>query len=734
MPEWGGEGRAHTNPGGDGHGPLRIRLRHGRPRPEPPLRSSGPRPRPPACSAGSTSAAAARELAKAGKRVLAIFLSGGVSQLETWDPKPNTDTGGPFQAIPTSVPGIHICELLPHTAKQMHRLALVRGLNTAEDDHGRGATIMLTGRKPEPGIEYPHLGAVAAKLLGNGDDGAAGPHPDHAERRRRFGKAGRRVPRAASTPRWRSATASRRPTCSAPRTSPPRPTRHARPSAEAQRPVRAVAAVGRDRGLRRVVRPGRAQVMQQATCSTSTRKTRSSPTATAGTTSAGTCCSPAGCSKPASPSSRCTHSNYDTHHENFDFHIEQLGEFDRPFAALLDDLADRGMLDSTLVVVMSRVRPDAEHQPTCTAATTGRRRGRWRWPAAGIKGGAVVGKTNANGTAVTDREVNGGHLFHTYLRAVGLDPTKSFYPNDRPVPIADPKASAIKECWRDVSPVPASGERGGGGEVSDLPGRRTATSQTPLPQPPSPKRRGGHPDQPLMTAPLHRPQTDPPRARPQAPQPAHRLPVRPVGPLPVRQRPGQHGPAVSTCVTGRKTALAGHRAGSAAWPSSPSTGRAAGRLTWARRPSASGPSRRPRPARRPFTLVTGDYHGKLDLVGRARPTSPTPVRTVEAHDGWCRAVAMSPDGKTVASCGNDHLVKLWAAADGKPVPRPRRARQPRLQRRLPPGRRAARVVRPQGRHQGLGPDDRARSSANWTRRCCTSTTPASGRTSAGPAG
>src|SRR6185503_12604392 len=48
-----------------------------------------------------------------------------------------------------------------------------------------------------------------------------------------------------------------------------------------------------------------------------------------------------------------SHSNYDTHFENFDFHIEQLGEFDRPFAAFVADLADRGMLASTLIVVLS---------------------------------------------------------------------------------------------------------------------------------------------------------------------------------------------------------------------------------------------------------------------------------------------------------------------------------------------------------------------------------------------
>ncbi len=57
--------------------------------------------------------AVADQLKSGRKRILNIFLHGGVSQLESWDPKPNTDTGGPFRAIPTSVPGMHISELLP---------------------------------------------------------------------------------------------------------------------------------------------------------------------------------------------------------------------------------------------------------------------------------------------------------------------------------------------------------------------------------------------------------------------------------------------------------------------------------------------------------------------------------------------------------------------------------------------------------------------------------------------
>jgi WD40 repeat protein len=73
----------------------------------------------------------------------------------------------------------------------------------------------------------------------------------------------------------------------------------------------------------------------------------------------------------------------------------------------------------------------------------------------------------------------------------------------------------------------------------------------------------------------------------------------------------------------------------------------------------------PNPAEN-FTLVSGDYHGKV-CWWDGTAEKPTPVRTVEAHDGWVRAVAVSPDSKTLATCGNDRLVKLWNATDGKPI-------------------------------------------------------------------
>ncbi|MBY0514012.1 MAG: DUF1501 domain-containing protein [Gemmataceae bacterium] len=393
--------------------------------------------------AGFANAAANGDMSKAQKRVLVIFLSGASSQLETWDPKPNTDTGGPFRAIPTSVPGTHVCELLPHTAKQMHRLALVRGVNTADDDHGRGAQIMLTGRKPEAGIEYPHLGAVCAKLLGPDGGALPGniqilPKGDGG-----FGK----TDATFLGPRFASVSLG-----------------DGKPPPDIFRPAGLTDDADRAREeLRRKLNDRFARSRKSAATDAYTQSFEQAEQVFRRSEVFDVAKEDA---KVADRYGRhdfgrhlllarrlldagvtyvkVTHSNYDTHHENFDFHIEQLGEFDRPFATLLDDLAERGMLESTLVVVM------AEFGRT---PRINDRYGRDHWSRAwsvalagcGIRGGAVVGRTNANGTAVVDREVNGGHLFHTYLRAVGLDPTKNFYPNDRPVPVADPKAAAIEE-------------------------------------------------------------------------------------------------------------------------------------------------------------------------------------------------------------------------------------------------------------------------------------------------
>ena len=139
-----------------------------------------------------------------------------------------------------------------------------------------------------------------------------------------------------------------------------------------------------------------------------------------------------------------SHSNYDTHNENFNFHLEQLGEFDRSFAVLVSDLVERGLWDSTLLVVLS----EFGRTPNINLYA-----GRDHWSAAWsvvlggakIQRGAVIGKTNEKGTAVVDGQVDHANLFHTYLQAVGLDSTTPFVIGGRQIPMADPASSAISE-------------------------------------------------------------------------------------------------------------------------------------------------------------------------------------------------------------------------------------------------------------------------------------------------
>ena len=107
----------------------------------------------------------ATEVARQGKSVVVVYLNGGVSQFESWDPKSDLETGGPFKAIPTTVPGVHISELLPHTARQMHHMALIRSVSTDLDDHGLANNLVRSGRMTRSATEFPELGAVVANGL-----------------------------------------------------------------------------------------------------------------------------------------------------------------------------------------------------------------------------------------------------------------------------------------------------------------------------------------------------------------------------------------------------------------------------------------------------------------------------------------------------------------------------------------------------------------------------------------
>ncbi len=384
------------------------------------------------------SSSQAENLKRQQKRVLQIFLQGGVSQLESWDPKPGTLYGGPFQAIETSVPGIHISELLPHIAKRMHLLSIVRGINIKINDHGQGRLFMEKGRRAG---DYPYVGAVASKYLSPAESnlpgyihistrglsdvagGASFLGANHGQLK----LLGAKAPSNLTVPKGLDETSD------AKRDGlrllfNQRFTKHRSKSlTEAY-----------DASYHQAAKLMKQKAMFEEAGSAEDQ-------ARYGTHDFGRHCLLARTLlENGATCVKVTHHGYDSHAENFNFHLEQLGEFDKPFCMLLDDLKDRGLLDSTLVLIHSEfgrtpkinVRYGRDHWGTAWSMAMG---------GCGIQPGAVVGKTNDKGTAVIDREVDAGHLFHTYWQALGLDSTADHDLDGRSVPIGDPAAAPIKE-------------------------------------------------------------------------------------------------------------------------------------------------------------------------------------------------------------------------------------------------------------------------------------------------
>src|SRR5438046_44460 len=98
-----------------------------------------------------------------------LWMSGGPSQMDTFDLKPGHANGGPFKEIATSAPGVRISEHLPQLAKHADKLALIRSMSTKEGDHERATYLMRTGYLPQGPIQYPSLGALLSKELGHDD-------------------------------------------------------------------------------------------------------------------------------------------------------------------------------------------------------------------------------------------------------------------------------------------------------------------------------------------------------------------------------------------------------------------------------------------------------------------------------------------------------------------------------------------------------------------------------------
>ena len=105
--------------------------------------------------------AAEQRGAERAKSFLTIWLGGGPSQLESWDPHPGTKIGGEVSAIKTTIPGVEIADLYPQTAEQLHHVSVIRSLVSKEGDHERASYMLHTGYRPEPTLVHPSIGSIA---------------------------------------------------------------------------------------------------------------------------------------------------------------------------------------------------------------------------------------------------------------------------------------------------------------------------------------------------------------------------------------------------------------------------------------------------------------------------------------------------------------------------------------------------------------------------------------------
>lgn len=386
----------------------------------------------------------AAELKKQQKRVILLWLAGGASQLETWDPKPGTPTGGPFRAIPTSVPGIHISELLPKMAARMEHTCIIRSLNTKNGDHGGGAKLMMRGRMDDPSVRYPDLGAVLARELGR----AHSKVPDYVS----FYSSteGRDMsPNAAGFLGSRYApmelTTSmipeniRRPDGISDVDHIHRAELRELISKRFERGRTSGALGSHNEAYQRVRGLMASEKLFDITQEPQKVIDRFGPTQFGQQALAARRLVEAGV-----PFVRVGRAWWDSHGQNFETHQELVPELDHVMSTLLDDLAERGLLESTLVITLA----EFGRTPAINGGM-GRDHFASAWSATlsgcGIQGGSVYGKSDKTGNAVSDGEVGAAELFATIYRALGIDHQKNYYVGSRPVPLTEPDTEPIAE-------------------------------------------------------------------------------------------------------------------------------------------------------------------------------------------------------------------------------------------------------------------------------------------------
>ncbi|HET6328201.1 MAG TPA: DUF1501 domain-containing protein [Planctomycetaceae bacterium] len=402
-----------------------------------------------------------------------LWMPGGPSQLDTFDPKPGHANGGPFKAIQTAAPGVSISEHLPGLAKQMGHAAVIRSMSTKEGDHNRATSLMQTGYLPQGPIRYPSFGSLFSKELVDPHSEMPGFVSIAPSAFFRTGP-GFLGPQYAPMVVGGEPVVPRKPEAETP----------AETSPDDFGPPLRVANLGRPSGVTSRQAEARLDILkhldQQFSASRPSPPIASHLSAYEralllmkarggeafdldeepqnlrvkyGRNQFGQGCLLARRlierGVPFVEVSLANNGNalgWDTHVENFKA-VQSLSEtLDAGCSTLIADLAERGLLASTLIVWMG----EFGRTPKINANN-----GRDHFPSAwstvlmggGIRGGQAIGKTDPDGMRVAERPVAVGDFLATICAGLGIDPTKQNVSNiGRPIRIIDPKSSPIREA------------------------------------------------------------------------------------------------------------------------------------------------------------------------------------------------------------------------------------------------------------------------------------------------
>jgi hypothetical protein len=371
-------------------------------------------------------AASANQSAKA-KSVIFIWLAGGPSHIDSWDPKPDSlDTKGEFKPISTSVPGVQISEHLPNVAKVMDKAALIRSMTSPEGAHERASRYLNTGYRPLPTLQYPSYGSWVAKekgaptglpayvQFGNLQNGAEPGFLGEA-----YSAFGGGNP---SQPNYRVRDL-------IPSVTLDRINRRRQALAELDdkfeksRPEEKLSAMDKfyEKAYDIIHSPAAQKAFNIQSEPSHVREEY-------GMTPVGQSALMARRLVEAGvPFVSVSFGGWDTHQQNFPrLSGNLLPPLDKAVAALISDLHQRGMLDSTLVVVTGEFGRTPRINPNA---------GRDHWPnvwtlmmaGGGVRGGAVVGASDDKGAFVKDRPVKPEDFAATLYTVLGIDYNKEFH-------------------------------------------------------------------------------------------------------------------------------------------------------------------------------------------------------------------------------------------------------------------------------------------------------------------